>query len=337
MRTDSVLSACHGFLVLDASARLLRLLTLLQARATWSGADLADRLEVTPRTLRRDVDRLRSLGYPVESTTGAAGGYKLGEGASLPPLHLDEDEATAVFVGLHSAAGGDVAGADTAAVRALSKLEQVLPARLRRKLSTLRSSVLRLADRAPAISMADVSELASACSERLVTRFDYAGQGGAPSQREVEPHRIVRVGQRWYLVAWDVRKAEWRTFRMDRMNKPETVGVRFKARSPPHDDLVRYVTESLSQSPYKYRARVLLHASPEALRERVTAYEGTLEPLSENRCVLRTGAKSLEALTVFVAMLGVDFQVIEPAELVEAVRTTGERLARNGRKGRLVV
>jgi predicted DNA-binding transcriptional regulator YafY len=312
--------------MLDASARLLRLLTLLQARATWSGADLADRLEVTARTLRRDVDRLRSLGYPVESTTGTAGGYKLGEGAALPPIHLDEDEATAVFVGLHAAAGTDVTGADTAAIRALSKLEQVLPARLRRRLSMLRTSVLTLADRTPPISLSDVSTLAVACSERLVTRFAYAGHGGPPSQREVEPHRIVHVGQRWYLVAWDVRKQEWRTFRVDRMRKPETARERFKARSPPEGDLVRYVAESLSQSPYPYRARVLLHSPPEALRARVTAYEGTLEPVSANRCILRTGARSLEALAVFVAMLGVEFEVIEPAELVGTLRTLGQRL-----------
>jgi predicted DNA-binding transcriptional regulator YafY len=206
MRTDSVLNVCHSLLVLDASARLLRLLALLQARATWSGADLADRLEVTARTLRRDVDRLRALGYPVDSTTGVAGGYRLGEGASLPPLHLDEEEATAVFVGLHTAAGTDVTGADTASLRALSKLERVLPPRLKRRLATLRTSVLSLADHTPAISLADVSTLAVACSERLVTRFSYAGHRSASGHREVEPHRIVHVGQRWYLVAWDVPK-----------------------------------------------------------------------------------------------------------------------------------
>src|SRR5580658_9818054 len=203
MRTYLVLNVCHSPVVLSASARLLRLLTLLQARATWSGADLSERLDVTARTLRRDIDRLRALGYPVESTTGVAGGYRLGEGASLPPLHLDEEEATAVFVGLHTAAGTDVTGADTAAIRALTKLERVLPTRLKRRLATLRTSVLRLADSAPSISLADVSTLAVACSERLVTRFGYAGHDGSPSnQREVEPHRIVHVGQRWYLIAW---------------------------------------------------------------------------------------------------------------------------------------
>lgn len=312
------------------SARLLRLLTLLQARATWAGDDLAGRLEVTPRTLRRDIDKLRSLGYPVESTTGAGGGYKLGEGASLPPLHLDEDEATAVFIGLHAAAGAEVAGADTASLRALSKLERVLPSRLKRRLATLRSSVLKLADRAPAISLADVSTLALACSERLVTRFTYAASG-ATSDREVEPLRLVHVPPRWYLVAWDPAKEDWRTFRLDRIRKPETASRRFKPRSPPRDDLVGYVTESLSSAPYRFRARVLLHSPIEPLRARMTAFDGALERVSDERCVLTTGAHSLDALAVFVGMLGVDFEVIEPAELVGRVRNVGERLARAGR------
>jgi predicted DNA-binding transcriptional regulator YafY len=311
--------------VLDASARLLRLLTLLQARATWSGADLADRLEVTPRTLRRDVDRLRSLGYPVESTAGAAGGYKLGEGASLPPLHLDEEEATAVFVGLYTAAGSGVA--DSAALRALSKLERVLPVRTKRKLATLRASVVKLVDRGPTVSLASVATLAAACSERLVTRFGYAGQGG-PSQRAVEPLRIVQVGRRWYLVAWDVQKQDWRTFRVDRIRELEATKDRFGARTPPENDLVRYVTESLSPSPYNHRARVLLHSAAESLRDRVTAYEGMLERIADDRCVLRTGARSLESIALFVAMLGVDFEVIEPPELVVAVRALRDRLDR---------
>jgi predicted DNA-binding transcriptional regulator YafY len=311
--------------VLDASARLLRLLTLLQARPTWSGGDLADRLEVTPRTLRRDIDRLRSLGYPVESTAGAAGGYKLGEGASLPPLHLDEEEATAVFVGLYTAAGSGVA--DSAALRALSKLERVLPARTKRKLATLRASVVKLADRTPSVSLAGVATLAAACSERLVTRFAYTGQSGQ-TQREVEPLRIVQAGRRWYLVAWDVQKQDWRTFRVDRIREPETTKARFAARTPPENDLVRYVTESLSQSPYSHRARVLLHSPAESLRDRVTAYEGILDRVADDRCVLRTGARSLESIALFVAMLGVEFEVIEPAELVVAVRGLRDRLDR---------
>ncbi len=314
--------------MLDTSARLLRLLTLLQARATWSGADLAERLEVTARTLRRDVDRLRSLGYPVESTTGAAGGYKLGAGASLPPLHLDEDEATAIFVGLHTAGGTDVTGAAAASLRALTKLEGVLPTRLKRKLATLRSSVLKLTDRSPAISLADVATLASACSERLVTRFEYTGRGDAATAREVEPLRLVHAGQRWYLVAWDPSKEAWRTFRVDRIRKPEVSTARFKARPPPHDDLARYVTESLSSSPYRYRARVLLHSPIEPMQAHVSAFDGMLEPASKTTCLLTTGAHSLDGLAVLVAMLGVEFEVIEPLELLDRMKAVSERLAR---------
>ncbi len=339
LRTGSVRSVYDTVAVLETSARLLRLLTLLQARATWSGADLAARLDVTARTLRRDVERLRSLGYPVESTTGAAGGYRLGAGASLPPLHLDEDEATAIFVGLHTAAGTDVTGADTASIRALSKLESVLPTRTKRKLAALRTSVLKLADHSPAISLSDVATLAGACSERLVTRFGYlkSEAEAKPSEREVEPFRLVRVGQRWYLVAWDPSKSDWRTFRLDRMRDPQTSGQRFKARTPPDDDLVRYVTKSLSSSPYEYRGTVLLHSAIEPLRARVTAYGGVLEAAPgearRDRCILRTGARSLDALAVFVAMLGVEFEVLEPKELVAHARILGERLSRTRRHG----
>ena len=319
--------------VLQTSARLLRLLSLLQARATWSGADLAEKLETTTRTLRRDVDRLRVLGYPIESTTGAAGGYRLGPGAALPPLHLDEDEATAVFIGLHTAAGTGVAGADAASIRALSKLESVLPPRMRKRLGMLRTSVLKLADRAPSISLSTVSTLAVACSERLVTRFRYADRGGAVSERTVEPFRLVHVGQRFYLVAWDVSKDAWRTFRLDRMREPETAQTRFKPRRPPGQDLVQYVTESLSLSPYRYRARVLLHASVDEARSHMGAFEGVLEPVSAHRCILQTGASTLDGLAVHIAMLGVDFEIIEPAELGPHVKAIGERLV-SGAKGR---
>jgi predicted DNA-binding transcriptional regulator YafY len=321
--------------VLQTSARLLRLLTLLQARATWAGVDLADRLEVTARTLRRDVDRLRSLGYPIESTTGAAGGYRLGAGAALPPLSLDEDEATAVFVGLHAAASSGVAGADSASLRALTKLERVLPSRLKRKLVSLRTSVLKLADKTPPIKLSDVSTLAGACADRRVTELRYAGRDGAITSRVVEPFRIVHVAQRFYLVAWDTGKSDWRTFRLDRIRDPAPSQKRFAARPPPADDVVRWVTESLSSSPYRYRARVLLHASPAELSTRVGTFEGVVEPVSKNRCVLTTGAHSLDGLAVHVALLGVDFEILEPEELRPHVAAIGARLLGSTRRSRV--
>jgi predicted DNA-binding transcriptional regulator YafY len=314
--------------VLQASARLLRLLTLLQSRARWTGAELAERLEVTPRTLRRDVDRLRSLGYPIDSTSGVAGGYALGAGASLPPLSLDEDEATAVFVGLHAAAGTGVTGASTSAMRALAKLERVLPPRLRKNLRTLRGSVLALADRSPRLSLANVSALAAACSERQVTRIAYAARNGDKTERRVHPFRLVRVGALWYLLAWDPSKDAWRTFRLDRIARVAPEPERFQARPPPDDDLVAYVTTSLSSSAYTYRATVVLHASIDELRPRLGPRDGHLAPASATTCTLTLGAPTLDVLAARILWMGVDFTIVTPAALGDHLATIEARLAR---------
>jgi predicted DNA-binding transcriptional regulator YafY len=317
--------------VLETSARLLRLLTLLQSRASWAGPELAARLEVTPRTLRRDVDRLRSLGYPIEGATGVAGGYILGPGASLPPLSLDEDEATAVFVGLHAAAGTGVTGASTSAMRALAKLERVLPTRLRKNLRTLHSSVLEVGDRPRHLSLANVSELAGACSERLVTRIKYTAHGGATTDRRVEPFRLVRVGALWYLVAWDPSKDEWRTFRLDRIASLERQSERFKARPPPGDDLVEYVTRSLSSSLYPHQAKVLLHAPIEEVRRRIGPRDGLFAHVSETTCTMELGAQTLDVLAARILWLGVDFEVIASDTLRRHLETVAARLERASR------
>jgi predicted DNA-binding transcriptional regulator YafY len=301
----------------------------LQSRPTWGGGELAERLEVTPRTLRRDVDRLRSLGYPIEGATGVAGGYVLGPGASLPPLSLDEDEATAVFVGLHAAAGTGVTGAGTAAMRALSKLERVLPTRLRKNLRTLRGSVLELGGRSRTLSLASVSALAGACSERTVTHITYAGRDGAKTERRVEPFRLVRVGSLWYLVAWEPSKEEWRTFRIDRIASVEPKSERFKARPPPGDDLVEYVTRSISSSPHAHRAKVLLHAAIEEVRPRVGPFDGLFTQVSESTCTMELGAPTLDVLVSRLLWLGVDFEIVTSSdELRRHLRTVAERLAR---------
>ena len=263
--------------MLQASGRLLRLLTLFQSRSTWAGAELAERLEVTPRTLRRDVVRLRELGYRVDAARGVAGGYALGAGAALPPISLDEEEATAMFVGLHGAAGTGITGAGTAALRALAKLRRVLPARLRQNLRALEGSVIALPVKGRPLSLADVSRLARACTERLVTRIVHSGRDGA-TDRRVEPLRLVRVGTLWYLLAWDPAKAGWRTFRLDRIANVETGSERFVARSPPGDDLVAWVTRSLSSAPHPQRAKVLLHAPIEEVRPRVGAFDALSRP-----------------------------------------------------------
>ncbi len=205
--------------MLDTSARLLRLLSLLQAHRDWSGGDLADRLGVTPRTVRRDIDRLRELGYPVHSTPGTAGGYQLGAGAELPPLLLDDEEAVAVAVGLRSAAEGSVEGIEETSVRALAKLEQVLPHHLRRRVGALTAFTVPMPGRTggPRVDAATLTELAHACRDCQRLRFDYVSHDGTVTRRNVEPHRLVSTQRRWYLVAWDVDRADWRTYRADRI------------------------------------------------------------------------------------------------------------------------
>jgi predicted DNA-binding transcriptional regulator YafY len=320
--------------MLVTSARLLRLLSLLQGREFWTGPDLASRLEVTERTLRRDIDRLRSLGYPVHSTSGTAGGYKLGAGASLPPLLLDDDEAVAVAVGLQTAAGGSVAEIGEASTRALGKLEQVLPKRLRRRLAALRSAIVRLDDGGPRVRMQDVSFLASACSERRELRFAYRDFKGAPTDRVVEPHRIVHTGSRWYLVAWDPSRDDWRTFRIDRIDAPVATGVLFAPRSSPDDDVGAYVSRGVASLTHRYRAKVTLHAPLEAMRQRISPMAGHLTDRDAESCLLETGAFSLQSLATWIAGIGVDFEINEPPELLAHIEGVAIRLSRAARKDR---
>jgi predicted DNA-binding transcriptional regulator YafY len=271
---------------------------------------------------------LRSLGYPLEGATGAAGGYVLGAGASLPPLSLDEDEATAVFVGLHAASGTSVTGAGTAAMRALAKLERVLPARLRKNLHTLRSSVLEVGDRPRRLSLANVALLAGACSERAVTRIRYTAHGGRTSDRRVEPFRLVRVGALWYLVAWDPAKDDWRTFRLDRIVSVERQSECFKARPPPGEDLVEYVTRSLSSTLYPHQAKVLLHAPVEEVRRRIGPRDGLFVRVSDTTCTMEVGAPTLDVLAARIVWLGVDFEVVSSDALRRHLRTLVARIDR---------
>jgi predicted DNA-binding transcriptional regulator YafY len=312
--------------MLQTSARLLRLLSLFQAQRYWSGVGLSQRLDITARTLRRDVDRLRSLGYPVHSTSGTAGGYQLGAGANLPPLLLDDDEAVAVA--LRTAASGSVAGIEEASVRALLKLEQVLPPRLRHRVAALHSFILPLGNRGPTVDAERLSVIAGACRDHEGIRFNYHNRTGAPSVRVVEPHRVVHTGYRWYLVAWDIGRKDWRTFRVDRIEGKLKTSTRFKPRKPPEGDFAAFVSKSLSQVPYPYRARITLHAPVEAVAKRVPPSAGVLEAIDEQSCMLNTGAHSLEGITIHLSLLGVDFQVHEPPELIDYVRRLADRLNR---------
>jgi predicted DNA-binding transcriptional regulator YafY len=314
--------------VLQTSARLLRLLSLLQGRRHWSGAELAERLAVTERTVRRDVDRLRSLGYPVQATSGVAGGYKLGAGASLPPLSLDEDEALAVVVGLRTAAGGTVAGLEEMALRALVKLEQVLPARLRRRAKALHTSIVPLYLAGPRVDASLLATLAAACrdSERLA--FAYEDRGGAASERSVEPHGLAHTGGRWYLAAWDVVREAWRTFRVDRIKRGASTGVRFAPRELPEGSVAAFVSRSVASSGYPIRARLILHAPYEEMITRVSPASGVLERLEGDRCLMEAGASSLDMLAVWTLMLGVEFDVLEPPGLPEYLRRLAARAER---------
>ncbi|MET7714176.1 YafY family protein [Streptomyces sp. NPDC005407] len=316
--------------MLETSARLLRLLSLLQAHREWSGADLADRLGVTPRTVRRDVDRLRELGYPVNASPGTGGGYQLGAGAELPPLLLDDEEAVAVAVGLRTAAGHGIEGIGETSVRALAKLEQVLPNRLRRRVGALNAFTVPML-RGPQSSTVDASvltELANACRDSERLRFEYRDHGGSATRRTVEPHRLVCTERRWYLVAWDLDRGDWRTFRADRITPKPPHGPRFAARTPPAEDLAAYVSKGVSTHAYAAHAVIRLHTSAELAAEFVGPSDGVIEAVDEKTCLLRTGAASLDVLVIHVMLMGVDFDVIEPQELTEHIRTVRDRLSR---------
>jgi predicted DNA-binding transcriptional regulator YafY len=309
------------------SSRLLTLLSLLQGRRDWPGAELADRLSVSGRTIRRDVERLRELGYPVESLTGPAGGYQLRAGTAMPPLLLDDDEAIAIAVGLRTAAAG-VAGIEETAVRALVKLEQVLPAQLRRRVRTLQTSTMTLPmTGGPQVDPQHLTVIAAACRDHERVRFTYRARDDAQSRREAEPHSVVNAWRRWYLVAWDCERSDWRTFRLDRMARPASTGVRFEPRPLPAKDAAAYVQQSLSAAPARYEARVTVEAPADELR-RQRWIGGTVEPLGDERCVYRSSDDNLDWLAIRIAMLGCDFEVHEPPELIERLRELSGRMAR---------
>jgi predicted DNA-binding transcriptional regulator YafY len=317
----------------QTSSRLLTLLSLLQGRRDWPGAELSDRLEVSARTIRRDIERLRELGYPVESSTGPVGGYRLRAGTAMPPLLLDDDEAIAIAVGLRTAARASVAGIEETSVRALVKLEQVLPAHLRRRVRALQSATLTLPAGGPTVDPQSLTVIAAACRDSERVRFAYRGRDGVSSRREVEPHSLVNLGRRWYLLAWDRARDDWRTFRVDRLTGPASTGVRFVQRDPPMKDAATFVARSISTAPGRYEARLTLHVPAAAIRERVSPQWGSVEPIDEATCEFRTDDDDLHWLALRIAMLGVDFHVHEPPELVEELEVLARRLGRATKPG----
>jgi predicted DNA-binding transcriptional regulator YafY len=318
--------------MLETSARLLRLLSLVWSRRDWSGSELGERLGVGLRTVRRDVDRLRDLGYPVEASPGAAGGYWLGAGAALPPLLLDDEEAVAVAISLHMAATGSVAGLEETALRALTKLRQMLPSRLRHRVSAFHATTVPLTGPGSPPGSVDpelLTAVAAACRDQRRLRLRYPGRDGDTVTRDVEPHRLVHTPRRWYLVAWDTGRGDWRTFRLDRIQGPLGLpGARFTPRPLPSGDIAAYVSQSIASAPYRYQARILMHAAAADVARRTSPTAGRLEPVDARRCVLHTGSNSLDELALYVALKGFDFEVLHPPELIGVLRELAERLRR---------
>ena len=312
----------------QTSGRLLKLLSLLQTRRDWPGEELARRLGVSGRTIRRDVERLRELGYPVDAVTGPAGGYRLEAGTAMPPLLLDDDEAVAIAVGLRTAAGASVTGIEETSVRALVKLEQVLPSHLRRRVNTLQSVTATLPPRGPTIDPECLTTIAGACRDRERLRFAYRSRDGTDSRRLVEPHSLVNLGRRWYLVAFDCEREDWRTFRVDRLDRPSPAGRRFTPRTLPARDPAAYVASNLSGTPSRYAARVTMHAPAAELEGRSPYLGGTIRAIDDTSCEYRTSDDSLDWLAVRIAMHGVDFDVHEPPELLERCRALAGRFGR---------
>jgi predicted DNA-binding transcriptional regulator YafY len=315
--------------VTETSGRLLRLLSLLQTPREWPGGELARRLDVSLRTVRRDVERLRDLGYPVHATMGSIGGYRLVAGAAMPPLLLDDEEAVAIAVGLRTAARQAVAGIDEASVRALAKLEQVLPSRLRHRVGSLAAATApMLSWDQPTVDPDVLTTLAATITNRERLRFGYRSRDGTVTARLVEPHRLVPAGRRWYLVAYDNDRGDWRTFRADRIEAPHGTGVRVPPREPPTGDAAAYVRTQLSGLAPVYRADVTLHAPVEHLAARFGDTLGQLERVDERTCRLLSHADTLEWLAMRLIMLGCEFEVHQPTDLIRYLRDVAARIAR---------
>ncbi|MFH8395545.1 helix-turn-helix transcriptional regulator [Streptomyces sp. NPDC018036] len=316
----------------DTPARLLQLLSLLQTPREWPGGELSERLGVSRRTVRRDIDRLRELGYPVQASKGADGGYRLVAGTAMPPLVLDDEEAVAIAVGLRAGAGHAVAGVDEASVRALAKLEQVLPSRLRRRVSVLQAATTPLTSGDGAsIAPETLTVIASAVAGPERLRFAYRSGDGTGSRRLTEPYRLVSTGRRWYLVAYDLDRGDWRTFRVDRVTEPFATGARFVPRELPDGDAAEFLRRSMYGRQETYAFDVVFAAPVEFVAARVPAWVGAPEAIDEHSCRLRaTSSDSVDWLAVRIAMVGCDFTVREPRELVDYVKVLGARLSRAG-------
>jgi predicted DNA-binding transcriptional regulator YafY len=311
-----------------ASKRLLRLLALLQSRREWSGAELADRLDVSTRTVRRDVDKLRELDYPVFASMGTSGGgYRLGAGAALPPLLLDDEEAVAVAISLRTAASSSIEGLGETALGALLKVEQVLPSRLRNRVAAFEIATVPHTGSAPSVSSAALTLIGQACRDRQRLRFSYASHAGEASERDVEPHQLVTWGRRWYLVAWDVSREDWRTFRVDRIEPKTPLGQRFSPREIPGGDAAAFVSGSVAgRWPVQATVRLGVPASDPRLHG-WRSY-GRIEPVDSSSCLLHVGGETMQDVVFMLGSLRIDFMVVSPASLRAGLLEAAERFRR---------
>ena len=314
----------------ETSGRLLRLLGLLQVRRDWLSRELAERLEVTERTVRRDVDRLRALGYPVEARRGLGGGYRLGVGAQVPPLLLDGEEAVALAVALRSAAHTGLAGMENAAVSALAKVEQSLPARYRHRVALLAQTIVPLTGPGPYLEMDTLLAVAAAVRDRQRLRVDYRRRDGAVSRRTLEPHRIVHAASVWYLLAWDLDRADWRTFRLDRLIPIPPAGPRFEPRALPAADPAAFTAAAITTDVYRYRCRATFFAPAAEVAAQITPTIGVVTPIDAATCEVVCGSNSLDELAVWLGLIDADFVAHEPLELKDRIRTLGARLLHAG-------
>lgn len=304
---------------------MLELLSLLQTHRYWPGAELAERLEVSERTLRRDIERIRDLGYPVDAVRGVAGGYQLRAGGSLPPLLLTDEEAVSIAVGLRTAASGAVQGMEETAVQSLTKVLSLMPPRLRRRIDALAAETIPAPMRGPTIDATTLTTLAQGCRDDEVLEFDYTAREAETTHRRVEPHRLVSLGQRWYLVGYDRDRDDWRSFRVDRMTEVALTGRRFSGRDLPAADALEFVRAGILQIPRRYDVRVLIRAP----RDVVATVTGRWAELSEvdGGTLMEMPTDDLFWPLAVLATIDADFEVEAPDELREQVAKVSHRFA----------
>jgi predicted DNA-binding transcriptional regulator YafY len=317
--------------MIQTSARLLALLSLLQVRREWTSQELAERLEVGPRTIRRDVEKLRSLGYPVEASPGVAGGYRLGAGGELPPLLLDDAEAVAVAVGLRTAASGSIAGIEETSVRALAKLEQVLPGRLRRRVTALGQATSAFVVDGPRIDADVLATIAGACRDNARLHFSYVARDDQTTQRHTEPNAVVHSGLHWYLVAYDLDRDDWRTFRIDRIRGRIRLAERGRRRVVPGGDPAAFVKGRLrgvgAEEPDAPPGRIRVHASAAAVAKHVPSRRASIEPDGEDRCIVTTHGPWSRHFLLWMALIEEPLELLGPPEMIESAQTLARRMA----------